>query len=264
MGFSNEPAGFPCLPGRTGSSCRDGTPELAGENTVVVVIGAGLAGLACARSLQHAGRDVVVFEAESTVGGRVKHERVGGFTCDAGFQVIMDSYTSLRAHVDLSALRPRYFDSGAIMWDAGKLYELQNPLKHPTSAGAAFVTSAVTWLDKVRITKMVADQLLSAETELENLEDPDETTLQMLQKRGISAQAIRRFFRPFFGGVFLDDTLSAPASLFRFYLKKFTSGRVFVPAEGIGALPAQMASRLLPGTLRLESRSRDWSFPETR
>lgn len=220
---------------------------------MVVVIGAGLAGLACARSLQHAGKDVIVLEANPEVGGRVRHERVGGFTCDLGFQVIMDSYTSLRAHVDLSALRPRYFDSGAIMWDARKFYQVHNPLKHPASAGAAFASSALTWLDKARITKMVADLLLSVDTDLENLEDPEETTLQLLRKRGISDQALRRFFRPFFGGVFLDDTLSAPASLFRFYLKKFTSGRVFVPADGMGALPVQMASRLLPGSLRLDS-----------
>lgn len=221
---------------------------------MVVIIGAGLAGLACARSLQHAGRNIVILEANSEVGGRVRHERISGFTCDLGFQVILDSYTSLRAHADFSALRPRYFDSGAVMWDAGRTYHLQNPLKHPASAGTTFATSAVGWLDKIRITKMVADLLLSVDTDLESLEDPSETTLQLLRKRGISDHAIRRFFRPFFGGVFLDDSLSAPASLFRFYLKKFTSGRVFVPAEGIGALPAQMASRLLPGTLRLNSR----------
>lgn len=212
-----------------------------------------MAGLACARSLQHAGREVIVLEANSEVGGRVRHERINGYTCDLGFQVIMDSYTSLRAHVDLSALRPRYFDSGAIMWDHRKFYQVHNPLKHPTSAGAAFATSALTWLDKARITKMVADLLLSVDTDLESLEDPEETTLQLLKKRGVSEMALRRFFRPFFGGVFLDDTLSAPASLFRFYLKKFASGRVFVPAEGVGALPAQMASRLLPGSLRLDS-----------
>ncbi len=221
---------------------------------MVIIIGAGLAGLACARSLQHAGRHFVVLEANAEVGGRVRHEHVNGFTCDLGFQVVLDSYTSLRAHVDLSALRPRYFDSGAIIWDAGKIFPLQNPLRHPTSAGATFATSAVGWLDKLRITKMVADQLLSTGNDLETLEDPDETTLRLLQKRGISNLAIRRFFRPFFGGVFLDDSLDAPASLFRFYLKKFTSGRVFVPAEGIGALPGQMASRLPQGSLRLGSK----------
>ncbi len=204
---------------------------------MIVIIGAGLAGLACARSLQHAGRNFLVLEANSEAGGRVKHERVNGFTCDLGFQVIMDSYTSLRAHADISALRPRYFDSGAIIWDAGKTYQLQNPLKHPTSAGATFTTTAVGWMDKIRITKMVADLLLSVDTDLENLEDPGETTLQLLRKRGISNNAIRRFFRPFFGGVFLDDSLNAPASLFRFYLKKFTSGRVFVPPRGSGRCP---------------------------
>ncbi|MBN8711149.1 MAG: FAD-dependent oxidoreductase [Verrucomicrobia bacterium] len=220
---------------------------------MVVVIGAGLAGLACARSLQHAGRDVLVLEANPEVGGRVRHERIGGFTCDLGFQVIMDSYTSLRAHVDFAALRPRYFDSGAVMWDAGKLFHLHNPLKHPSSTGTTFGSTAFTWLDKIRLTRMVADLLLAPDIDPTTLIDAGETTWDFLKKRGISAQAVRRFFQPFFGGVFLDDTLSAPASLFLFYLKKFSSGRAFVPAGGIGALPEQMASRLPPGALRLDS-----------
>lgn len=139
------------------------------------------------------------------------------------------------------------------MWDAGRLFPLYNPLKHPSSAGTAFSSKAFTWLDKIRLTKMVADLLLAPDIDPEAQVEPGETTWNFLKKRGVSAQAIRRFFQPFFGGVFLDDTLSAPASLFLFYLKKFSSGRAFVPAGGMGALPEQMASRLPPGALRLDS-----------
>ena len=45
----------------------------------VVVVGAGLAGLAAARSLQASGSDVVVIEARDRVGGRVlNHQLPGG------------------------------------------------------------------------------------------------------------------------------------------------------------------------------------------
>src|SRR5688500_14489883 len=43
----------------------------------VAVVGAGLAGLAAARSLVAAGRDVVVLEARDRVGGRTLNEEIG-------------------------------------------------------------------------------------------------------------------------------------------------------------------------------------------
>ena len=54
----------------------------------VVVVGAGLAGLTCARALHARGLDVRVLEAGPAVGGRVRSEQVDGFTLDRGFQVI--------------------------------------------------------------------------------------------------------------------------------------------------------------------------------
>ena len=45
--------------------------ELTIEETDVVVIGAGIAGLATARSLSAAGRDVIVLESRDRVGGRL-------------------------------------------------------------------------------------------------------------------------------------------------------------------------------------------------
>ena len=44
----------------------------------VVVIGAGLAGLAAARALVAAGREVVVLEARDRVGGRTLNHDIGG------------------------------------------------------------------------------------------------------------------------------------------------------------------------------------------
>lgn len=50
----------------------------------VLVIGAGVSGLAAASALAHAGKQVVVLEARDRVGGRVHTERVGGHTTDVG------------------------------------------------------------------------------------------------------------------------------------------------------------------------------------
>src|SRR5690349_13012380 len=63
----------------------------------VVVVGAGLAGLRCARELARGGLDVRLLEAGDAVGGRVRTDVVDGFRIDRGFQVLNDGYPALRA-----------------------------------------------------------------------------------------------------------------------------------------------------------------------
>lgn len=45
----------------------------------VIVVGAGVAGLAAARELQSQGRTVIVLESEGHIGGRITTEEVDGF-----------------------------------------------------------------------------------------------------------------------------------------------------------------------------------------
>ena len=53
----------------------------------VVVVGAGLAGLAAARELSVHGLNVLVLESGDEVGGRVRTDRIDGFLFDRGFQL---------------------------------------------------------------------------------------------------------------------------------------------------------------------------------
>ena len=52
----------------------------------VIIVGAGLAGLSCARRLTAAGIPFVILEAGRRIGGRIKTDRVEGFLLDHGFQ----------------------------------------------------------------------------------------------------------------------------------------------------------------------------------
>ncbi|MEY2627988.1 MAG: hypothetical protein RJB08_1747, partial [Actinomycetota bacterium] len=81
----------------------------------VIIVGAGLAGLSCARHLQRAGRKVVVLEASDGVGGRVRTDIVDGFRLDRGFQVLLTAYPEIQTEVDLVKLQMRYFEPGALV-----------------------------------------------------------------------------------------------------------------------------------------------------
>ena len=61
----------------------------------VAVIGAGLAGLSAALTLQEAGREVVIYDGSDRVGGRVATDYIDGFTLDRGFQLINAKYPEL-------------------------------------------------------------------------------------------------------------------------------------------------------------------------
>jgi uncharacterized protein with NAD-binding domain and iron-sulfur cluster len=86
----------------------------------VVVVGAGLAGLSCAVALHDAGIPVQVYEASDGVGGRVRTDRVDGFTLDRGFQVALTAYPEMHRQLDMAALDLQAFDPGALVWRNGK------------------------------------------------------------------------------------------------------------------------------------------------
>ena len=58
------------------------------ERTQVVVIGAGVAGLACAREVDRLGHSVVVLEGRPRIGGRVLTHRTAGGLAELGAQVV--------------------------------------------------------------------------------------------------------------------------------------------------------------------------------
>ncbi|MFE5938668.1 phytoene desaturase family protein [Streptomyces sp. NPDC056470] len=91
---------------------------VAGPTDHVVVVGAGLSGLACALHLLGAGRRVTVVERGSGPGGRAGRLDLGGYQLDTGPTVLTMPHLadeafaavgdSLYRHVELVALHPAY------------------------------------------------------------------------------------------------------------------------------------------------------------
>jgi monoamine oxidase len=85
----------------------------------VIVVGAGLAGLAAADSLHRAGAEVVVLEARDRVGGRVwSRELSNGAIVEMGAEFILPDYTVLRGLVERFGLQ---------LWDKGMAYGDREP-----------------------------------------------------------------------------------------------------------------------------------------
>jgi monoamine oxidase len=79
----------------------------------VIIVGAGLSGLAAARHLRRSGVEVIVLEASDAVGGRMRTDIVDGFRLDRGFQLYNPAYPEGRRVLDYDALDLRSFVAGA-------------------------------------------------------------------------------------------------------------------------------------------------------
>jgi monoamine oxidase len=110
------------------------TQAMGNRRADVVVIGAGLAGLAAARSLAAAGADVVVLEARDRVGGRTYTRPAGdGTLIDLGGQWIGPSQDRLATLAgELGCATFKTFDTGNnVQWSKGARTEYSGAI--PTS-----------------------------------------------------------------------------------------------------------------------------------
>lgn len=206
--------------------------------------------------LARAGRAFVLFEASDGVGGRVRTDLREGFRLDRGFQVLLTSYRHIARYVDPAELSPRYFESGALLRFRESFLPLRHPGFHLSQAAEALLSPALPFADKVRMGLLVAGAVSATDRSLlaGTRRAEDRSVRALLEAEGFSRVAVEHFFRPFFGGVLLDNELESSAALFLYDLKKFVTGRAWLPAAGIGAFPEAMARKLPEGSVRLGTR----------
>jgi hypothetical protein len=224
---------------------------LAGMKTIIV--GAGLAGLTCAKVLRERGAEIAVFEASDGVGGRVRTEEQDGFLLDRGFQVYFTSYPVARRHLDYGALDFRGFDPGAIVRRGAEESVLSDPLRDPKALVPSLLSDAATLGDKLRTLDLAARTSTTGISAGAEDGEADTSMLEYLEAAGLSERYIDSFFRPFYGGITLNRELTTSARVLRFTLKMLASGRTVVPALGMGEIPRQLAARLPEVAIHLNS-----------
>lgn len=207
-----------------------------------------MAGLSCAVELQRRGIACQVLEATDRVGGRVRSDAVDGFTLDHGFQVLLTAYPACREWLDYAQLRLRPFEPGALVRYRGGFATLGDPWRRPSQALKTALSPVGSWGDKLRIVSL---RRAAAQGSLEDLyRRPAEPTIERLRRIGFSEPFIDQFFRPFLGGVFLDPHLRTSSRMLEFVFRMFAAGDIALPAEGMAAIPRQLAERLPRGTIR--------------
>lgn len=218
----------------------------------VVVVGAGLAGLACASDLVAAGLDVVVLEASDGVGGRVRTDALDGYLLDRGFQVLSTSYPEVHRRLRIGDLECSAFESGALVRRGGRFHVVADPLRQPGLAWSTLTAPIGTILDKARLARLVLDVRRHGVPDL--LRRPDCSTRARLEHAGFSSRMVEAFWRPLFAGIDLDPTLEVSARLFDTFLRTLATGESVLPRRGMGAIPAQLAACLPAMSLRLSAR----------
>ncbi|WP_156756003.1 FAD-dependent oxidoreductase [Actinokineospora pegani] len=225
-------------------------------DTDVVVVGAGLAGLAAAVTLHRAGREVVVLEADEAPGGRVRTDRLdtaaGPLLLDRGFQVFNAGYPAARDLLDVEALGVRPFLPGALVSDDDGLHLVADPRREPARLPAT-LRAPIGSLPRKAMLGAYAAALAAAPARTLRGRD-DRPFRRRLAEYGIRGPVLERFLRPFLAGVFLDPELTVPTRFAEFVLRSFARGTIGVPAAGMRAIPDQLADSLPAGMVK-------YSFP---
>jgi phytoene dehydrogenase-like protein len=214
----------------------------------VVIVGAGLAGLACAQRLSRAGIDVTVLEASDAVGGRVQTDVIDGYRCDRGFQLINPSYPALKQVIDLSQLDLRAFDAGVVVAHGSQRWTLADPRREPARLLTTLRAPLGSTADKLRFAAWAAQSLRPVRRQLA---EPDQELATDLDVAGVTGLLRTGVVEPFLAGVLAERDGSTSAQFAKLLVRSFVLGTPSVPSLGVARLPELLASSLPDATIHL-------------
>ncbi|MBA8796002.1 phytoene dehydrogenase-like protein [Friedmanniella endophytica] len=233
-------------PSRDDADRAESTGQAAGLR--VAVVGAGLAGLVCARHLTRAGAEVTVFERADRVGGRVTTDVVDGYRCDRGFQLINPAYPAVPRELDVPALDLRAFAAGVFVAHGSQGYRLADPRRLPSAVGDTVLAPVGTLTEKMAFACWAMRALLPVP---KLLAGDDRTLAEALDQAGVRGLLRTGVVDQFLAGVLGEHDQRTSATFALLLVRSFLLGEPSVPSLGMRRVPEQLAAGLPDGALRL-------------
>ncbi|MDK1476769.1 FAD-dependent oxidoreductase [Streptomyces sp. 549] len=218
----------------------------------VVIIGAGLAGLAAAHHLSSAGVAVTVLEAADRIGGRLGTERTDGYRLDHGAQLFCADWPELARCRGLEALALRPFSPGAVVRSGDRSVRVSGArtLRPGGGAGGArhSARALAGALDAARLRGQLARL---GSTPIARLHTRSELPAgRALTARGVPARTVEGLVRPLVGALLGDLDLTTSSRVVDLALRGFARRGLCLPAGGAAAVPELLAAALPRGTVR--------------
>lgn len=192
----------------------------------------------------------MVLEAADGIGGRVRTDRVDGFTLDRGFQLLNPAYPEGRlAWPDLPL---RQFGAGVDVIRDGVSHPLSDPRRDPRSL--PITTRSLRALGATRGLAAFGGYTARLGTPVHPRRTPpplaDVPIGEALRAAGVDAAALDSLVRPFLSGVLADAHLDSPRAVVDDILRTFLAGTPGVPESGMDQLPRRLSAgvSVLTGT----------------
>lgn len=199
---------------------------------MIIVIGAGIAGLNAALTCQLAGREVLLLEASDRVGGRVKTDLISGFQLDHGFQVINPAYPEVK-RLNLQ-LQLQSMKAGVKVTTSNQNFTVADPFRNPRNIFSTLRAPIGDFKSKRALITFLFQKQIAG---ISNFEVE-------LNSQGVNGPLYEKVIRPFMRGVLLGELDLVDAQVGLELLRFFAKGTPGIPLKGAQTLPNLLAKQI--------------------